>query len=73
MPPVLRCRAALVRTGVIFPFNINKKSFWTKTCGELIGVALRKWIKSNGLRSGEHIWLEILKPYQLFKATKLRV
>ena len=58
--------------GTLFSFNIDKKSFWTASCGELIGVPLRKWVMGNGLASGDRVWLEILWPYQIFKATKIR-
>jgi hypothetical protein len=54
--------------GTLFPFNINKKSFWTPNCGELIKVPLRNWIVRNGLRSGDRVWLEILEPHQTFRA-----
>lgn len=54
--------------GTLFPFNIDKKSFWTPGCGELIKVPLRNWIIGNGLKSGDRVWLEILKPYRVFKA-----
>jgi hypothetical protein len=35
--------------GTCFRFNINKKSFWKRGCGELIGVPLRNWISQNDL------------------------
>jgi hypothetical protein len=54
--------------GILFPFNIDKKSFWTPECGELIKVPLRNWIIRNGLKSGDRVWLEILEPYRAFKA-----
>jgi hypothetical protein len=54
--------------GTVYPFNIDKKSFWTPKCGELLGVPLRNWIMRNGLKSGDRVWLEILQPYRCFKA-----
>lgn len=54
--------------GTLVPINIDKKSFWTSGCGELIKVPLRNWIVRNGLKSGDRVWLEILKPYRVFKA-----
>jgi len=54
--------------GTLFPFNIDKKSFWTPRCGELIGIQLGEWIIKHGLKSGDRVWLEILKPFQTFKA-----
>lgn len=56
--------------GTQFPFNIDKKSFWTPSCGELIGVALRDWIAKHGLTSGDRVWLEVAVPDTAFKATK---
>ena len=29
--------------------NIAKKSFWTKTCGELISAEIGRWLIKNGL------------------------
>jgi hypothetical protein len=58
--------------GTHFPFNIDKESFWTPPCGELIGVALRNWIAKNGLNSGNRVWLEIVTPYKIFKAVRAR-
>jgi hypothetical protein len=51
-------------------FNIDKKSFWTGTCVELIGVKLRDWIVKNGLKSGDRVILHVLEPYKVFKPTK---
>jgi hypothetical protein len=48
-------------------FNIDKKSFWTKTCGELIGVPVRVWKTRHALRSGDHVWLRILEPNHRFR------
>jgi hypothetical protein len=50
-------------------FNIDKKSFWTPACGELIGIALRDWIMKNRLTPGARVWLEIVRPGKAFKAT----
>ena len=55
--------------GTCFRFNINKKSFWSQGCGELIGVPLRNWISQNNLKSGDRVWLEAVKQYRTFKAT----
>ena len=54
--------------GTPFSFNIDKKSFWTSGCGEIIGVPLRTWIMKYGLTSGDRVWLEVMKPRQTFKA-----
>lgn len=31
--------------------NVAKKSFWTKTCGELISAEIGRWLMKNGLAS----------------------
>lgn len=56
--------------GIQFPFNIDKKSFWTPSCGELIGVPLRDWIAQQRLTSGDRVLLEIVVPHKTFKARK---
>lgn len=33
------------------PINVGKKSFWTKTCGELISIEIGKWLIQNGFGS----------------------
>lgn len=53
--------------GVDQLFNVRKKSFWTKTCGELIGKVVREWRDRHGLKSGEHVWLKVLEPYSRFR------
>jgi hypothetical protein len=54
--------------GQIFVFNINKNSFWTKSCGEIIGTPFRDWFLKHGLKPGERVWLAILEPCRVFKA-----
>ena|SRR5260370_29739634 len=54
--------------GTSFPINIDKKGFWTGSCRELIGVALRDWITKHQLRTGDRVWLGVVKPYHTFKA-----
>jgi hypothetical protein len=48
-------------------FNVNKKSFWTKTCGELIGKPLAEWKNAHSLKSGDHVWLTIVEPFHKFR------
>jgi hypothetical protein len=48
-------------------FNVNKKSFWTTKCGELIGVALRDWKTRNGLKPGDRAWLIVVEPFRRFR------
>src|SRR3989442_4852656 len=47
-----------------FAFNVDKNSFWTRQCGELIGVALRDWFFQHGLHSGDRVWLEMTEPHK---------
>lgn len=54
--------------GVLADFNVDKPSFWKK-CPHLInGPAVNAWIRRNGLHAGDHLWLEVVKPYQTFRA-----
>ncbi len=53
--------------GVGYSFNVDKKSFWTKTCGELIGKPIRDWKTLHRLKSGDHVSLQILEPYRRFR------
>ncbi len=53
--------------GVEQQFNVNKRSFWTRSCGELIGKSLRRWKETHGLKSGQHVWLRIIEPYRHFR------
>lgn len=53
--------------GVEQRFNVNKKSFWTTTCGELIGKAIRDWKDRHSLKPGDHVWLRIIDPYSRFR------
>jgi hypothetical protein len=41
----------LLLEGQSLPIEINiaKKSFWTKTCGELISAEIGRWLIKNGL------------------------
>jgi hypothetical protein len=59
--------------GVLFPVNIDKKSFWIGNCGELISVALRDWIMKNLLTTGDRVWLEVVVPFHTFKAVAMQV
>jgi|SRR5712664_130456 len=53
--------------GVGQQFNVNKHSFWTRPCGELIGKSIRDWKQRHGLKSSDHVWLRVLEPYQRFR------
>jgi hypothetical protein len=53
--------------GNLCSFNICKNSFWTKTCGELIGKELRSWISEHGLHSGQRIEIKILESKKVFR------
>ena len=49
------------------PFNVDKKTFWTRACGELIGKAIREWKDRHGLKSGDRVWLKTLEPCRRFR------
>jgi hypothetical protein len=36
-------------SGKLVSVNIDKHSFWTPTCGELINFEIKAWLKKNGL------------------------
>ena len=55
--------------GELVQFNVNKSSFWSGNCGELIGSRLRPWFQKNHLQTGDHVWLEILESNVRFRLT----
>lgn len=58
---------AIELDGERFFFNIDKESFWRK-CPELIGESIRAWTRSHGLRTGDHVSLEVIEPQRTFRA-----
>jgi len=56
--------------GSSFPVNIDKRSFWTRGCGELISSDLRGWIVKHQMTTGDRVWLEVLQPHQTFRAIR---
>lgn len=55
--------------GKYLRFGVDKDSFW-KDCGELINVQLKMWFEENGLKTGDHVWLEIIEPKKRFLLTQ---
>jgi hypothetical protein len=53
--------------GIDVPVNIDKKSFWTRTCGELLRKPFEDYFKRNGLNTGDRVWLEIIQPKRRFR------
>ena len=53
--------------GTEHPFNVDKGSFWTESCGELIGKPLREWKDRHQLRSKERALLIVVEPFRRFK------
>jgi hypothetical protein len=49
--------------------NIDKNSFWTSTCGELIKKPFGPFFKRHGLSSSDCVWLEIVEPKRRFRLT----
>ena len=60
-------RVFLDLDGRLHPFNIDKESFWSKTCGELIGRELRSWLMTHDLRSGQHLEMEVVQDGKIFR------
>jgi hypothetical protein len=48
--------------GVDVSVNVNKKSFWNRTCGELIRKPFADFFKRHDLATGHHVWLEVVEP-----------
>jgi hypothetical protein len=46
--------------------NINKDSFWTPKCGELIRKPFEQFAKLHRLRNGDRVWLEVVEPKRRF-------
>ncbi len=53
--------------GLAQTFNIGKDSFWTKSCGELIGKPLQLWKERHNLRSGGRVHLVVLETFNRFR------
>jgi hypothetical protein len=53
---------------IAHPFNINKKSFWTPTCGELIGKPFDAWRRAHNLPRSAHFKMEVVEPFRRFRA-----
>src|SRR5262249_4834842 len=41
--------------------NIAKKSFWTRTCGELIKREIGDYVRKPGLKTGDRVWLRVIR------------
>ena len=54
--------------GTTFSFNTAKKSFWQK-CPELIGNPIAEWVHTHQLSAGTHVWLNVVEPFQEFRAS----
>jgi hypothetical protein len=55
--------------GVDVPVNVDKKSFWTSTCGELIRKPFGDFTKKHGLAVSDRVWLEVVEPKRRFRLT----
>jgi hypothetical protein len=47
--------------------NIDKNSFWNKTCGELINKQFRAFIARHNLNPSDRVWLKVLEPYRKYR------
>jgi hypothetical protein len=52
----------VVVDGVETPVNIDKASFWTPTCGELIHKNFKGVKDRHALNASDRVWLRILEP-----------
>ena len=53
--------------GVDVSVNIDKDSFWTKTCGELIRKPFEDFFKRHSLSTPDRVWLEVIEPKRRFR------
>jgi|SRR5580700_3494875 hypothetical protein len=53
--------------GVDVSVNVDKDSFWNRTCGELINKSFKDFIARHGLKSSDRVWLEIIEPKRRFR------
>jgi hypothetical protein len=49
--------------------NVNKKSFWNSTCGELIRKPFGDFARKHGLAVTNRVWLEVVVPKRRFRLT----
>jgi hypothetical protein len=53
--------------GLEHEMNIDKESFWTATCGELIHKSIKEFVKRHGLKTGDRVHLDVLKPFHRYR------
>jgi hypothetical protein len=53
--------------GSLQQMNVNKKSFWTQSCGELIHKSLREWKDRHQLETGDRVSLDVIESFRRFK------
>ena len=51
--------------------NIDKNSFWNRTCGELIHKTFRDFRERHHLKSSDRVWLKILEPRRRFRLERV--
>jgi hypothetical protein len=42
--------------------NIDKKSFWNETCGELICKGIGEYVARHNLQPSARVWLKAIEP-----------
>jgi hypothetical protein len=47
--------------------NIDKKSFWTPTCGELIHKSIRELVRKRNLKTGDRVSLHVVEPFHRYR------
>ena len=53
--------------GIDVSVNIDKNSFWTPRCGELIRKPIGQFAKRHRLKTGDRVWLEVIDPKRPFR------
>jgi hypothetical protein len=55
--------------GEDIPVNVDKKSFWNSSCGELIRKPFGDFRRRHGLSTADRVWLEVVEPKRRFRLT----
>ncbi len=59
---------ALVLDGSEVWINIDKKSFWSAECAELVNKGLADYIARHNLQLSDRVWLKVIEPGARFAA-----
>ncbi len=59
---------ALILDGSEAWINIDKKSFWNETSGELISKNIGDYVARHNLKTSDRVWLRVIEPGARFMA-----